>query len=302
MLNKRFTSPLAQSLLLIAAVAVSLPAASLLAALCAPLFGFSFSEVSYGVANGNLSLSRYMLAVQSVAVFLLPPLLVAMLIAPHRVGVLLGVHRKPLLINVLRSAFVMLAAVPFISLAANINAQLPMPQWAKDMEASAAQLTEQLLMVGDIKNFLLNLLVMALLPAVCEEVFFRGYVQRTIQGWTKNPHTAIFAAAIFFSAFHLQFAGFLPRFLLGAVLGYLFYWSGSLWLSIIAHFANNAIAVCAYFYVAHNNIPINAEQLDTAMQGNTLSALLSVSMAAYFMYSIFLAEKARRKIGKIGNS
>jgi len=162
------------------------------------------------------------------------------------------------------------------------------------MEESAAQLTEQLLMVGDAKSFLLNLLVMALLPAVSEEVFFRGYVQRVVQDWTKSPHVAIFATAVFFSAFHLQLAGFLPRLLLGAALGYLFYWSGSLWLSITAHLANNAIAVCTYFYVAHSGVDV--QQVDAAMQGGTFTALLSVAMATYFMQGVFLAERGRRKM------
>ena len=286
-------------MLLVAAVAVALPAASLLAALCAPLFGFSFHEVAQGAAADNPSLSRYLLVVQSVAIFLLPPFLAAMLIAPRRAAVLLGIRRKPLPMNVLRSLFVVLAAVPFISFAASANALLPLPQWATDMEAAAAQLTEQLLMAADANDFLLNLLAMALLPAVGEELFFRGYVQRVVQGWIKNPHAAIFAAAVFFSAFHLQFAGFLPRFLLGAVLGYLFYWSGSLWLSVAAHFANNAIAVCAYFYAAHRSIPIDAEQLDTALQGSTFTALLSVGITAYFMFGVFLTEKMRRK-GRLG--
>ncbi len=296
MLNKRFSSPLAQSLLLVGAIIVSLLATTLLATLCAPIFGFSFSDVSTGGGSGNLGLSRYLMAVQSVGLFLLPPFLAAMLIAPKRSGVLIGTHRKPLSINVMRSAFVMIAAMPFISLAANINSQIPIPQWAKEMEEATAQLTEKLLMVGDVKSFLLNLLVMAFLPAVCEEVFFRGYVQRVLRDWVKDPHLAIFTAALFFSAFHLQFEGFIPRFLQGAILGYLFYWSGSLWLPIAAHFTNNAIAVCAYFYVAHNNLPIDSQKIDAALQGSTLTAMLSVLMVAYFMYGVFISEKLKRKM------
>ncbi len=297
MLNKRFSSPLAQGILLVGAMVASLVGVTLLAALCAPLFGLSFAEVSSGRATAdNLALSRYLLAVNSIGQFLLPPFLAAMLIAPRRANVLLGTRRKPLFINVLRSLFVMVAAVPFISLASSVNELIPLPVWAKEMEEVAARLTEQVLLVGDAQSFMLNLLVMALLPALGEEVFFRGYVQRVLRDWVGNPHLAIFASALFFSAFHLQFAGFIPRFLMGAALGYLFYWSGSLWLSIAAHFANNAIAVCAYFYITRHSIPVDMEQVDAAIQGTSLSALLSIAMTGYFLYGVFITEKLRRKM------
>jgi hypothetical protein len=131
---------------------------------------------------------------------------------------------------------------------------------------------------------------------VCEEVFFRGYVQRVLRDWVKNPHLTIFCTALFFSAFHLQFAGFVPRFLLGAMLGYLFYWSGSLWLSVTAHFTNNAIAVCAYFYLSYNKLPVNMQEVDAAVQGGTFTALLSIILVSYFMYGVFISEKLRRKM------
>ena len=84
---------------------------------------------------------------------------------------------------------------------------------------------------------------MALCPAITEEFFFRGALQRLIGKWNPNPHFVIWNAAILFSAFHLQFYGFIPRMLLGAYLGYLLLWTRSIWIPICAHFINNATAV-----------------------------------------------------------
>lgn len=84
---------------------------------------------------------------------------------------------------------------------------------------------------------------MALCPAITEEFFFRGALQRLIGKWNPNPHFVIWNAAILFSAFHLQFYGFIPRMLLGAYLGYLLLWTRSIWIPVFAHFINNATAV-----------------------------------------------------------
>ncbi|MDR2938443.1 MAG: hypothetical protein LBU92_05850, partial [Prevotellaceae bacterium] len=172
MLNPRFSSPFAQAILLIIAMAVSLVGVTALSQFCAPLLGFSSAELSQGVTASNLSLSWYLLTIQSIAMFLLPPFLAAKFIAPRFSNVLLGTLRKPLITSSLRSVLMVLIAMPCISFASSANALLPLPQWAADMEAAAAQLTEQLLSRADAKSFLLNLLVMAVLPAVSEELFF----------------------------------------------------------------------------------------------------------------------------------
>lgn len=95
-------------------------------------------------------------------------------------------------------------------------------------------------------GLLFNLLIIALIPAVGEELTFRGVLQ---QGLSRrmNPHVAIILAAAIFSFIHFQFYGFLPRMFLGILLGYMFYVSGSLWTSILMHFVNNGTAVVLYY-------------------------------------------------------
>jgi len=102
---------------------------------------------------------------------------------------------------------------------------------------------------------MVGLLVIAAIPAVSEELFFRGIVQTKLVAYFKNPHWAIWLGAVFFSAFHFQFEGFFPRIVLGAVLGYLYYWSINLWIPIILHFFNNAMLVSAPFFAISDQIP-----------------------------------------------
>ena len=112
----------------------------------------------------------------------------------------------------------------------------------KQLEDTAAELTEKMLQVDTVWGLLGNLLVIALIPAIGEELTFRSVLQQAL---TKrmNVHLGVFLSAFIFSFIHFQFYGFLPRLFLGLVLGYMFYYSGSVWTSILMHFINNGTAV-----------------------------------------------------------
>jgi hypothetical protein len=139
-----------------------------------------------------------------------------------------------------------------------------------------------------ISTLLLNLLVCALLPAVCEEFFFRGTLQQVLQRWCKNSHVAIWLTGFIFSAIHLQIDGFLARWLLGAYLGYLLVWSGSLWLPILAHFLHNALSIIIAHILLVNNT-VTEDQL-------TLSTLLSAAIPLLFLiFFIYLIYKSLHK-------
>ena len=85
--------------------------------------------------------------------------------------------------------------------------------------------------------------------AIPEELFFRGALQRIIIHLTKQPFIGIVITGILFSALHFQFEGFLPRMLLGMILGFFYWYSGSIWTNIAAHFVNNAVQVLAVSYM-----------------------------------------------------
>ncbi|MBR3427019.1 MAG: CPBP family intramembrane metalloprotease [Bacteroidales bacterium] len=116
----------------------------------------------------------------------------------------------------------------------------------KNLEETAKATTEKMLNVNTIGGLLLNLVIIALIPAIGEEMTFRGVLQQSLTR-KMNPHIAIILSAAIFSFFHFQFYGFLPRMFLGALLGYMFYITGSLWTSILMHFVNNGSAVVLYY-------------------------------------------------------
>ena len=138
---------------------------------------------------------------------------------------------------------IMLLINPFIAFIYELNMNFNFPEWMMFYDKKAENITKYFLRMDTVGDLAFNLLVLAIVPAIGEELLFRGYLQQTFTKWLGKPHVAIIITAFLFSAIHMQFQGFLPRFVLGLVLGYFFYWSSSLWLPIVAHFINNAMAV-----------------------------------------------------------
>lgn len=142
----------------------------------------------------------------------------------------------------------------------------------ENLEETAKATTEKMLNVNTIGGLLLNLVIIALIPAIGEEMTFRGVLQQSLTR-KMNPHIAIILSAAIFSFFHFQFYGFLPRMFLGVLLGYMFYITGSLWTSILMHFVNNGSAVALY-YLGNKGIIEDAEHW-----GETQNAWLIVGSA-----------------------
>ena len=145
--------------------------------------------------------------------------------------------------------------------------------YLKTLEETARSATEKMLNVSTFGGLLLNLLIIALIPALGEEMTFRGVLQQSLTRKLK-PHIAIFLSAAIFSFIHFQFYGFLPRMFLGILLGYMFYVTGSLWTSILMHFFNNGTAVVLYYLNNKGIINIDVEHF-----GETQSVWLVVASA-----------------------
>lgn len=151
----------------------------------------------------------------------------------------------------------------------NANMQLPeslggLADFMKDMEAKAAQLTTAMTSNLTPGSFLLVFVVVAVIPAIGEEFVFRGLIQTELQRALGNPHVAIWVGAAIFSAFHMQFFGFFPRLLIGALLGYLYLWSGSLWYPVLGHFLNNGLQVLGIYLMQQNVITYDMESTESA--------------------------------------
>ena len=144
--------------------------------------------------------------------------------------------------------------LPFKEFIINWNQQLPLPrllgalgEWMYRKEQESDLLTTQLVAFNSVYRLLIAVFVIGFIASIGEEVFFRGIIQRKIIDWTANAHLNIWLAAILFSAVHFQFYGFFPRLLLGVLFGYLYYWSGNLWVAILAHLINNSLIVITLF-------------------------------------------------------
>lgn len=130
-----------------------------------------------------------------------------------------------------------------------LNRQLPLPAWTIKAEDAAEQQLKALLVAKNSFDIVFNLVVVAIIPGIFEEMFFRGVVQRLLTRITRKPWLSICIAAAIFSFMHFEFLGFLPRFFLGILLGALFWYSGSLWTCVLAHCLFNGIQVLALNYM-----------------------------------------------------
>lgn len=219
---------------------------------------------------------KWIQLLQTAAIFLLPPLCMAYLWAQEPMKWLKVQKFQSFKVSG-EAILLMLVALPAINLLAHINQQMALPaflepleQWMKTAEENAAHLTEQFLSVTTFGGLIINLLLMALLPAIAEELTFRGVLQRlfTPEHQSSIPHLAIWCSAILFSAIHMQFYGFIPRMLMGALFGYMLAWTGSLWVPILMHFTNNAMAVLLSFFAI--KAEWDNDLLNTIGTGDTL--------------------------------
>ena len=165
--------------------------------------------------------------------------------------------------RILPLAFIIITTFLFIILNAPViewNRSISFPEfmsgfeeWATLKEKQLESLTIHLISFDNTTEYLIGILTIAIIPGLCEEYFFRGVLQKNFKLLLNNPHVAIILSALLFSAFHLQFYGFFPRFLLGVLFGYMFYWSGSLVYPVIAHTLNNFIGI-SLVYAAESGV------------------------------------------------
>jgi uncharacterized protein len=183
---------------------------------------------------------------------------------------------------------IMFISSPLVEILSNINEKMVLPhflssiqKWMRESEDSTEKLVTAMLQMNTIWAMICDVLVVGLLTAIAEEFMFRGVIQTIFTRLTKNTHAAVWITAILFSAFHMEFFGFLPRLFLGAVFGYFVAWSGSIWTSVWAHFINNGTAVVATYLYQHKKISLNPD--DSHVFNNKLY-IVSLVIVLFLMY------------------
>lgn len=234
----------------------------------------------------------------SLGMFVLPPLLLALIEKRRTRYFNFKPVQQPLVW--IFTILVVLAASPLLEYVVVINEKMQLPHalaglesWMKSKELELEKITRLLLATTSYGGLLFNLLMIAVIPAIGEEFVFRGAGQRIFTRWTGNAHIAIWLTAIIFSAIHLQFYGFLPRMLLGALFGYLLFWSGSIWLPVVAHFINNASVVVYTFILQRQGKPV--DNLELTDNPSWYLVLLSIVVTGYLLYRFWQLTRNNRR-------
>ncbi len=182
---------------------------------------------------------------------------------------------------VLPALLTFLLGLPLIALSAYLNLQLDLPQWMVSSEASGNAMLAGVLTFERVPELLLALLTVALVPAFCEELMFRGILQGRLLGNLVGGHAAVWVAAAIFSAIHVEFAGFFPRFFLGALLGYAYRWTGSLYIPILIHLLFNGIQV-GVTYASGEFTPDT--EMDASFPPLLILGLVSLAAVGYMLW------------------
>lgn len=157
----------------------------------------------------------------------------------------------------------------------------PLQDWMENSENMAKVLTETIIYNKDSASFVVTLLVVALIPGIGEELVFRGIVQNELKDILKSPTWAIWITGFLFSFIHFQFFGFFPRMFLGALFGYLYYWSGSIYVSMFVHFMNNALTLVLANMYKQKDISFNPDSSESIPFYSVIISLIAFSFFIY---------------------
>lgn len=258
-------------------------------AIAAGIYGSAeLFNVLSGDFAANIGLAKILQASSTIGIFIVPAILLAKfegipVTAYHKLTI------RPAILLIVLCAAIVWVMQPFLVWMVELNQQMNLPaflqdieQWMKTKEEAAAEITKSFLAMKTPADLAGALLLIAVLPAIGEELLFRGCLQQLFTRWTGNVHWGIWIAALIFSAIHLQFYGFVPRALLGALFGYLFVWSNTLWIPVLAHFFNNAAAVITAYSYQRKGIPL--DDLEKAGQTTWPYVILSFSVGVTLLW------------------
>lgn len=239
----------------------------------------------------NIAYQKYLQSVISIGMFVAAPLAIAFSLSDNsikffRLDYYPG-HTVAFLV-----ALLMILSLPMNNYFTYLNGLLELPgpfsgvqEYMVDKETRTQQVFERFLNVSGIGALLVNILVIAIIPAIGEELLFRGVLQKIFIRWTNNIFLGVLITSLVFAVLHFQFLSVLPRFILGMILGYIFVWTRSLWMPVIAHFVNNALAV-VYFHLMYNNKIGEGIENVGKPENEPVYAMLSIGIVLVLLFVI----------------
>ena len=209
---------------------------------------------------GTRNFIRMVMLINHLFSFIIPASLTAWIAYKNNIFKALRLQKIPKLSLIGLGFLMLVVSVPLVQYAYQVNKMIPLPQWMMDMENSTGNILEAIIAKENFYEIIVNVLLIAVIPAIGEEMMFRGIIQQQFGRLLKNEHITVWLSAAFFSAIHMQFQGFLARLILGALLGYLLIWTRSLWVPMIVHFLNNGLQVIAIY--AMNIKPSDMQKIE----------------------------------------
>ncbi|HDP76526.1 MAG TPA: CPBP family intramembrane metalloprotease [Bacteroidales bacterium] len=263
------------------------------------IFGVSGVQVVLGNNLSNINALKLIQSLQTIGIFIVPAIFSAFLFSKkpwHYLG-----FQTVKFNTILKTLLIVLIALPGINLLASINQLFPMSDWMVEMEEKAEALTKAFLITENFGVYLINIFIIAILPALGEELIFRGILQRRLVELTRSRWIGIIIAAALFSAIHMQFQGFIPRFALGVAFGYLLEVTGSIWVPIAAHFFNNAIAATGYMLLGMGTVDERIEDIG-GLSDLWLLGLVSLAVTSLLIASIKRKFERNSELKQTGDS
>jgi uncharacterized protein len=262
------------------------------------MFSFVFfhvhpADLQMELANTkNIPLQKFFQAIQGIGFFIVPAIILGYAFSGNSTNYL-KLNQIPEGYKFILVVLVMLVSIPVINMIAGLNSMIKFPQSMSGVQNYIDQtsktyntITESFMKVSTLQGLGINLLIVAIIPALGEEFLFRGVFQRIFSNWTRNAHWGIVISAFIFSAIHIEFYGFFPRWILGIMFGYFLLWSGSIWLPILAHFINNGVAVITYYLISNGTI--NEKMADIGSTSDilpiTISCCIFMGVGIYYLY------------------
>ena len=176
-----------------------------------------------------------------------------------------------------------------------LNKIIPIPaNWAayfKLQETAREAQEAALIQLNSFPKYVLSLIVIAFLPALFEETFFRAGLQNIFIRWFKGPWVAIIVTSVIFSLVHLSYYGFLVRFALGILLGIIYYYGGSIWLNVLLHFLFNGVQLTALYIYNHYHPAVDAKDIDPG--SSWWAGIISLGIIIYMVIHFIKLSRAQ---------
>lgn len=254
---------------------------------------FFFKDLNEIILNKNAVfspeiISRFKWAqfISATISFLLPALLFSYYSSPKALTYV-GIQRSFSPFILVLCVIMLFSIQPFITYIGQLNEHIhfgSFQNYMKQMEELYERAMKAFLQMHSFSDLLVNLFLMALMPAISEELFFRGAFQKVLFRLSHKPWLAILSSSLVFALLHGTLLKIIPIFVLGLLLGTVYHLTRNIWYNIVIHLINNSLALLAYYYSDRSSLMKKISDDTTTFPFYIV--LLSIALTVFFLISI----------------